>query len=85
MASLESEWGLTDLRIETSELVKLQVALASGDRGVTVAVFESTQIIGVWSGLFDAPRGVAVDVGSTTVAAHLCDLPQAMCCHRPAL
>ena len=74
MASLESEWGLTDLRIETSELVKLQVALASGDRGVTVAVFESTQIIGVWSGLFEAPRGVAVDVGSTTVAAHLCDL-----------
>ncbi len=74
MASLASEWGLTDLGIETSELVKLQKALASGDRGVTVAIFESSQIIGVWSGLFDSPRGVAVDVGSTTVAAHLCDL-----------
>ena len=50
MASLESEWGLTGLQIETSELVRLQAALASGDRGVTVAVFESSQITGVWSG-----------------------------------
>ena len=72
--ALEVDWGLTNLGIETSELVKLQSVLASGDRGVTVAVFESSQIVGVWSGLFDAARGVAVDVGSTTVAAHLCDL-----------
>jgi uncharacterized 2Fe-2S/4Fe-4S cluster protein (DUF4445 family) len=72
--ALEADWGLTNLGIETSELVKLQSVLATGNRGVTVAVFESRQIIGVWSGLFDAARGVAVDVGSTTVAAHLCDL-----------
>ena len=74
LEALFKDWDLTDLTIETSELVKLQAALASGDRGVTVAVFESRKVIGIWSGLFEAPRGVAVDVGSTTVAAHLCDL-----------
>ena len=41
---------------------------------MTVAVFESRKVIGIWSGLFESPRGVAADVGSTTVAAHLCDL-----------
>ena len=74
MAALKADWDLSDLTIEATELVRLQAALASGDRGVTVAVYESSQIIGLWSGLFDSARGVAVDVGSTTVAAHLCDL-----------
>ena len=74
LEALSKDWELTDLSVETSELIKLQRALASGDRGVTVAVFESRKVIGIWSGLFESPRGVAVDVGSTTVAAHLCDL-----------
>lgn len=74
LEALSKDWGLTDLAIETSELVKLQTALVTGSRGVTVAVFESRKVIGIWSGLFESPRGVAVDVGSTTVAAHLCDL-----------
>ena len=31
-------------------------------------------IVGVWPGLVDRIYGVAVDIGSTTVAAHLADL-----------
>jgi uncharacterized 2Fe-2S/4Fe-4S cluster protein (DUF4445 family) len=41
---------------------------------VTVAVRESREVVGIWPGFKDRLLGVAVDVGSTTVAAHLCDL-----------
>jgi uncharacterized 2Fe-2S/4Fe-4S cluster protein (DUF4445 family) len=37
-------------------------------------VHQGTQITAVWAGYRDAAFGLAVDVGSTTVAAHLCDL-----------
>ena len=39
-----------------------------------MALHNQQTITGIWPGLFDRPRGIAVDVGSTTVAAHLCDL-----------
>jgi uncharacterized 2Fe-2S/4Fe-4S cluster protein (DUF4445 family) len=32
------------------------------------------RVVAVWPGFVDAAYGVAVDVGSTTIAAHLCDL-----------
>ena len=32
------------------------------------------EIVAVWPGLVDRAYGVAVDIGSTTIAAHLCDL-----------
>jgi uncharacterized 2Fe-2S/4Fe-4S cluster protein (DUF4445 family) len=41
---------------------------------VTVALREGRDIVGVWPGFKDRLLGVAVDVGSTTLAAHLCDL-----------
>jgi len=37
-------------------------------------VHAGTQLIGVWPGFHDRIFGLAVDVGSTTIAAHLCDL-----------
>ena len=61
--ALEQDWGLSGLSIEPTELMLLQQALASNDRGITVSVFESRMVTGVWSGLYDRPRGVAVDVG----------------------
>ena len=41
---------------------------------VTVAVHDGDTITAVWSGFHDAAYGIAFDVGSTTVAGHLCDL-----------
>jgi uncharacterized 2Fe-2S/4Fe-4S cluster protein (DUF4445 family) len=41
---------------------------------VTVAVHDGDTITGVWPGFHDAAYGIAFDVGSTTVAGHLCDL-----------
>jgi uncharacterized 2Fe-2S/4Fe-4S cluster protein (DUF4445 family) len=39
-----------------------------------VAVHSERQIIGIWPGLHSRVFGLAVDIGSTTIAAHLCDL-----------
>ena len=72
--ALEREWGVTGLTLANSQLHALQAALTREDRGVTVAVYQEQLITGIWPGLFDQPRGIAIDVGSTTVAAHLCDL-----------
>ena len=72
--ALEREWGVTGVVLANSQLHALQAALTREDRGVTVAVYQEHLITGIWPGLFDQPRGIAIDVGSTTVAAHLCDL-----------
>ncbi|NDA50607.1 MAG: DUF4445 domain-containing protein, partial [Actinobacteria bacterium] len=72
--ALEREWGVTGLSLANSQLHALQAALTREDRGITVAVYQEHLITGIWPGLFDQPRGIAIDVGSTTVAAHLCDL-----------
>jgi uncharacterized 2Fe-2S/4Fe-4S cluster protein (DUF4445 family) len=72
--ALADEWQLYDLSLNPALLPTLQRALIDGKRGVTVALHNQQTIIGIWPGLYDRPRGIAVDVGSTTVAAHLCDL-----------
>ncbi|MDQ1478903.1 MAG: hypothetical protein QOE62_4132 [Actinomycetota bacterium] len=72
--ALALEWGLTDLDIRPAVLASLQPALAEGARTVTVAVHRDHWVSAVWPGFVDTAYGVAVDVGSTTVAGHLCDL-----------
>ncbi len=72
--ALEEEWSLKDLTCDLSVLQMLQPALRAGGWQVTVAVHGEKQIIGVWPGLHETALGLAVDIGSTTIAAHLCDL-----------
>jgi uncharacterized 2Fe-2S/4Fe-4S cluster protein (DUF4445 family) len=72
--ALEAEWGLKNLSCDLAVLQVLQPALRTGGWQVTVAVHDSRQIIGVWPGLHESAYGLAVDIGSTTIAAHLCDL-----------
>jgi uncharacterized 2Fe-2S/4Fe-4S cluster protein (DUF4445 family) len=72
--SLASEWGLADLATDLSVLQGLQPVLRTGAWAVTVAVHGGKQLIGVWPGLHERAYGLAVDIGSTTIAAHLCDL-----------
>ena len=43
-------------------------------RTVTVAVHGGHWVSAVWPGFVDTAYGIAVDIGSTTVAGHLCDL-----------
>ena len=72
--ALEREWGLAGLGSDLSILPTLQKTLRKGDWKVTVAVDSESQIIAVWPGLKERIFGLAVDVGSTTIAANLCDL-----------
>ena len=73
-SALKNEWGLVDLTCDTTALRRLQPALRSGKWSVTVAVRKNHEIVGIWPGFLDTVYGIAVDVGSTTIAAHLCDL-----------
>ncbi len=72
--ALEFEWRLERLGCDLEVLHGLQAALREGDWKVTVAVYEDRDIIAVWPGFHSRAFGLAVDVGSTTIAAHLCDL-----------
>jgi uncharacterized 2Fe-2S/4Fe-4S cluster protein (DUF4445 family) len=72
--ALQSEWRLSGLTCDLQVLQTLQPALRKGDWKVTVAVHDGSRIMGVWPGFHERALGLAVDVGSTTIAAHLCDL-----------
>ena len=74
LEALNREWKFGPLRADLAVLQKLQQALRQGEWRVTVAVHAGTQLIGVWPGFHDRVYGLAVDVGSTTIAAHLCNL-----------
>jgi uncharacterized 2Fe-2S/4Fe-4S cluster protein (DUF4445 family) len=54
-------------------LQEVHQAFAGQDRSATVAV-RGDAVVAVWPGYIDSVVGVAIDIGSTTVAGHLCDL-----------
>ena len=66
--------------ITTHALQQVNLAIDKGDGGATVAVRHSSSasepgcIVAAWPGFVGAMYGIAVDIGSTTVAGHLCDL-----------
>src|SRR5262249_37536659 len=74
LEALNKEGSFGPLRADLNVLQQLQAALRKGEWRVTVAVHAGTQLIGVWPGFHDRAFGLAVDVGSTTIAAHLCNL-----------
>jgi uncharacterized 2Fe-2S/4Fe-4S cluster protein (DUF4445 family) len=72
--ALEREWSLTNLAADLNVVRALQPALEKGDYAVTVAVHDGSGIVAVWPGFHDRALGVAIDVGSTTIAGHLTNL-----------
>lgn len=72
--ALQEQWQLSNLSCELSASQSLQAALKKGKRQVTVAIRNGARIIAIWPELKTRLLGMAVDVGSTTIAAHLCDL-----------
>ncbi|MEL6564027.1 MAG: ASKHA domain-containing protein [Pseudomonadota bacterium] len=80
VTAIETDWGVTNIHADLHILQELQPTLRKGDWKVTVAVHlgddeNAPRIMHVWPGYYDGTvYGVAVDLGSTTIAAHLCDL-----------
>ncbi len=73
-AELQSSFGLGSLSIDYRALLSLQTAIRQGDFKVTVSVWMDREVISVEPGLVDKGYGLAVDIGTTTVAGYLCDL-----------
>lgn len=63
-----------ELGIDYQVLRELAAVLRQEDWSVTVTVWMDREVIRVQPGYHDASYGVAVDIGSTTIAAYLCDL-----------
>lgn len=78
--SLRKDWDLPELEADLGVLKSLQPTLRKGEWKVTCAVHLgddtfSPRIMQVWPGYYEGTiYGLAVDLGSTTIAAHLCDL-----------
>ncbi|NNF76992.1 MAG: 2Fe-2S iron-sulfur cluster binding domain-containing protein, partial [Rhizobiales bacterium] len=77
--ALRDQWDIPQVTCDMRILAELQPVLRKGNWAVTVAVHRRLpgglpQIIGVWPGFHEEAFGLAIDVGSTTIAAHLCDL-----------
>ena len=71
--SLAEEWDLHDLVAPLAVVQEIQQVLTKG-REITVAVRDGQEIVAAWAGFHDSIYGVAVDIGSTTIAGHLLDL-----------
>jgi uncharacterized 2Fe-2S/4Fe-4S cluster protein (DUF4445 family) len=72
--ALAEQWSLSDVRADLAVLRGLQKTLRAGDFAVTACVRHGRDIVAVYPGLKERVFGLAFDIGSTTVAAHLCDL-----------
>ncbi|MBI3763310.1 MAG: DUF4445 domain-containing protein [Chloroflexi bacterium] len=72
--ALNAAHGLDGLRIDYRVLVALQRAIRTGEWKVTVFVWQGREVIRVVPGFAEYALGLAVDVGTTTVAGFLCDL-----------
>ena len=72
--ALEAQWGLSGLETDFGIMRTMQPMLRKGKWQVTAAVRDGRELVALWPGLKEQVFGLAVDLGSTTIAAHLCDL-----------
>ncbi|HKQ94261.1 MAG TPA: ASKHA domain-containing protein [Aestuariivirgaceae bacterium] len=77
--ALSEQWQIDGVTCNLDILRELQPLLRKGEWKITVAVHSrlpggAKEITAMWPGFHDRALGLAVDVGSTTIAAHLTDL-----------
>ncbi|MCA9947366.1 MAG: DUF4445 domain-containing protein, partial [Anaerolineales bacterium] len=72
--ALAAKWDLDDLSIDLPVLRDLQANLRKGKWDVTVTLWQEKEVIDVQPGYDEGVYGLAVDIGSTTIAGFLCDL-----------
>ena len=80
ISALKEQWKLEKVYLKFNLLGQIQKLLRESDWKISCVLkfdfkSESYEVIDVYSGLFEGKiLGLAIDIGSTTVAAHLCDL-----------
>jgi uncharacterized 2Fe-2S/4Fe-4S cluster protein (DUF4445 family) len=72
--ALAGDWGLHDITVPLGVLGGLHAVMAAGGGSVTAVVHAGRKLLDVRPGYSDAAWGVAIDVGSTTLAGYLLDL-----------
>ncbi|MBN9669903.1 ASKHA domain-containing protein [Roseibium aggregatum] len=76
--ALVEKTGLADLTTDPILLPRVQTVLRKGNWTVTAAIHQDREappsLTALWPGEKEAVYGLAVDIGSTTIAAHLCNL-----------
>ena len=78
--ALAEQWQISGVQAELTLLRRLQPALRKGEWKITVALNKGNHdadyhLLDLWPGYHEGPLlGLAIDLGSTTIAAHLCDL-----------
>lgn len=71
---LESAYGLKDLSIDYLALQSLPQKLRAGNWKVTAFVWMDKEVMDIRPGRVENFYGLAVDIGTTTLAVYLCDL-----------
>jgi len=77
LRALAAEWRLSDPRLDFHLLPHVQRILREGEWKVTAAVHHEAGgpvVVALWPGLHNFACGIAVDIGSTTIACHLSSL-----------
>jgi uncharacterized 2Fe-2S/4Fe-4S cluster protein (DUF4445 family) len=72
--ALSEKYHLPSLNIDYQTLLGLQYLLREGNWKATVAVWMNEEIVDIMTEKGDKAYGLAVDIGTTTVAGYLCDL-----------
>ena len=77
--AVQEQHGIEVSSVDTGALVSLHRAFAGEPRAATLALRRDPDgaaptLAAAFAGFTDAIYGIAVDVGSTTIAGHLCDL-----------
>jgi uncharacterized 2Fe-2S/4Fe-4S cluster protein (DUF4445 family) len=77
--ALQEQWGIENLSCDLSIISDLQKTLRKGEWKITAAVYArapggGNRLVAIWPGFHDKLFGIAIDVGSTTIAAHLTNL-----------
>ncbi len=71
---LARTYGIDDVTIDVQVLRTLPRVLRAGDWRATVTLWQNREIVLVEPGFVESCYGLAVDIGTTTVAGFLCDL-----------
>ena len=71
---LEKQYNLKDLKIDIFALRQLPTVVRKGDWKVTVSIWMDQEVIRVRPGKVEDNYGLAIDVGTTTVAGYFCNL-----------
>ncbi|MFH1929991.1 MAG: ASKHA domain-containing protein [Pseudomonadota bacterium] len=71
---LRKQYKLNNLTIDYQVLLELQNSVRLGDWKVTASVWHDKEVIKVEPGRVETAYGLAVDVGTSTVAGYLCDM-----------